>query len=307
MHWESILKEFVARAEAEQLPIEGIALADGESLLFKHCFIPELPRNIYSHTKSYMATAAGIAIDEGKLSLTDRLADFFPESLPSSPDERLLRITLRDLLTMSSGFGKPLLMGADRRKGAGFPDYMAYMLGQPMLDEPGKHFLYSTADSILAGRMIEKAVGMNLGSYLYEKVFAPLSQGWPMWENCPLGHPIGGGGMFMTLSDMLKIGQVYLNGGTFGGRRIVSEDWVKAASSLQIDTGDNPEGNIWKCGYGYQFWLSPYPGAYRADGAYGQVTTVLPEKGLVVAFQCPEIGDFERVKLALHQQVFTQL
>ena len=51
MHWESILKEFVARAEAEQLPIEGIALADGEALLFKHCFIPELPRNIYGHRR----------------------------------------------------------------------------------------------------------------------------------------------------------------------------------------------------------------------------------------------------------------
>lgn len=75
----------------------------------------------------------------------------------------------------------------------------------------------------------------------------------------------------MSLANMLKLGQVYLNDGTWHGTRIVSESWVKQASGKQIDT---PYSNIWTCGYGYQFWMSPYEGAYRADGAYGQITTV---------------------------------
>ena len=83
------------------------------------------------------------------------------------------------------------------------------------------------------------------------------------------------------------------------------ERWGRDATRKQIET-DNP-ADFWNCGYGYQFWMSPYPGAYRADGAFGQVTTVLPEKGLVVAVQWPEEGDFEQVKRALHEEILTQL
>ena len=61
----------------------------------------------------------------------------------------------------------------------------------------------------------------------------------------------------MSLANMLKLGQVYLNDGTWHGTRIVSESWVKQASGKQIDT---PYSNIWTCGYGYQFWMSPYEG-----------------------------------------------
>ena len=304
---EKIFADFVRRAEADKLPIEGIAVADESRILFKKMFIPEHPRNIYSHTKSYMSAAAGIAIGEGRLSEDTTLAEVFPAYVPADPDPRLLRIRLRHLLTMSSGFGAPYLMGSDRRKGVGMPDYIAYMMSRPVTEEPGERFVYSTADSILAGRMIEEATGMRLGEYLYEKVFSRLGQGWPLWENCPMGHPIGGGGMSMTLTDMLKLGQVYLAGGKWQGERIVPEDWVKKSSSFQISTGEAPEQDIWRCGYGYQFWLSPYPGSYRADGAYGQITTVLPEKGLVVAFQCPEDGDFDRVRTAVHEQLFTPL
>lgn len=301
---EKIFYEFISHAIDRKLPIEGIAIGDEKQLLLHHRFTPDLSRNIYSHTKSYMSTAVGIAIDEGKLSLEDRLVDFFPESLPSDPDPMLKEIRLKNLLTMSSGFNKGYLMGADRRQGIGYPDYMQYMLSRPMEKRPGESFAYSTADSILAGRMVEKATGMALSAYLYEKVFKPLDQGFPIWENDPQGHPIGGGGMYMTLTDMMKIGQVYLADGLWKGKRIVSRDWVKQASSKQIETNG---GNIWDCGYGYQFWMSPYPGAYRADGAYGQISMVLPEKGLVVAFQCPEIGDFETVRQAVHEELILKL
>ena len=150
--------------------------------------------------------------------------------------------------------------------------------------------------------MIEKAVGMRLGVYLYEKLFCKLNQGWPQWEDDPQGYPIGGGGMHMTLIDMMKLGQLYLADGIWKGEQLVSNNWIQEATKKQIDT--EGEEDIWKCGYGYQFWMSPYPKAYRADGAYGQITTVLPEQNLVVAVQCPEYGDFEKVKQALHTKIF---
>ena len=305
MSVKAVFEEFTALVREEKLPIECVAIADGEEILCEAHFKADLPRNIYSHTKSYMTTACGIAIDEGLLSLDTRLVDLFPEAVPENADERLQLITLKNLLTMSSGFGKGLLMGADRRAGTGYPDYIRYMFSQPMMYMPGSRFDYSTADSILAGRMVEKVTGRTLGAYLYEKVFSKLGQGWPIWETDTEGHQIGGGGMFMKLSDMLKIGQVYLNGGTWHGERIVSADWVKQASSLQISTGENPDNDIWRCGYGFQFWMLPYSGAYRADGAYGQITAVLPEQGLVISFQCPEDGNFDEVKQIVNAKLFS--
>ena len=143
-------------------------------------------------------------MEDGLLSLDDTLASFFPEKLPEHPTDELLSIRLRDLLTMSSGFGGAFLMNGDRRAGTGAPDYVAYMLSLPVREKPGSRFCYSTADSILAGRMVEKAVGKTLSLYLYERLFSKLGQGFPLWDHCPEGHPIGGGGMFLSLTEMMK-------------------------------------------------------------------------------------------------------
>lgn len=301
----AIFNDFVNLVDNDDLPIEAVALADGERIIAERHFAPDQSRNIYSHTKSYLSTAIGIAIGEGILSLDSKLVDIFPEYVPDDAQPELGRITLRHLLTMSSGFNHAYLMSADRRGGVGAPDYLEYMFSHRIEVEPGSAFCYSTADSYLAGRMLERACGEHLGEYLHRRIFSRLEQGWPIWECDPQGHPIAGAGMFMTLSNMLKLGQVYLNGGIWHGTRIVDESWVNAASSKQIET---PHDNIWTCGYGYQFWMSPYDGAYRADGSYGQITTVLPNQGLVVAVQCPESGDFDNVmRPALHEHLLIPL
>ena len=303
---EKFMQEFVEEARGTGLPVEAVAAGDESKVIFEHHFAPDLPRNIYSHTKSFLSAAVGIAAAEGKLSLEDRLADFFPDRLPEHPSPRLLSIRLKDLLTMSSGFGEAYLMGNDRRNGTGFPDYMAYMPSREVKEEPGSPFCYSTADSILAGRMLEQAVGMRLSEYLYRRLFEPMDIGFPLWENDPQGHPIGGGGMFLKIADMMKLGQLFLAGGRFRGQRLVEESWVREAAAKQIET-EPDSADIWRCGYGYQFWRSPYPDSYRADGAFGQITTVLPRAGLTVSVQCPETGDFERVKRALHEIVLSRI
>ncbi len=302
---ERLFYAFTDKVEKENLPIEGVAVADGKEILFERHFAPDLPRNIYSHTKSYTATAVGIAIKEGKLSLTDKLADFFPEYVPPNAQKELFEIELRHLLTMSSGFHRSYLMSDDRRAGVGAPDYLAYMFSQRVEVKPGSEFVYSTADSCLAARMVEHATGKHLGEYLYEKLFSKLGQGYPLWEHDPQGHPNGGGGIFMRLSDMLKLGQLYLNNGVWNGEQIVTREWIREATTKRITTtGELDPNNRWDCGYGYQFWMMPTPNAYRADGAYGQITAVFPDQGYVVAVQCPETGDFGKIKDALDQTIF---
>jgi CubicO group peptidase (beta-lactamase class C family) len=310
---QKLIDNFVKRINAEKLRVEGIAIYSVDEKLAEYRWIPDLARNIYSHTKSFTATAVGIALDERRLSLEDKLIDYFPDKVTDDPSYLLKKIKLKHLLTMSSGFNKPLLMGAMRRAGTGMPDYIKYMLSQKVQVTPGTKFCYSTADSILAARMVEKRVGKKLTQYLYEKLFEPLNIGYPRWEHCPMGHPCGGGGMCLTLDDMAKLGQLYLNEGVWNGKKIVSLDWIKQATSKQIDTPVQDD-NDWLCGYGYQFWLSPYSNAYRADGAHGQVTTVLPAAQLVVSIQCPEDFDnnmenqnFSKVRKVLHEEIFSLL
>ena len=85
---------FVKEVYDKQLGVEGIAIADGEKILMEHHFTPDQARNIYSHTKSYMSTAVGLAIADGKLSLDDRLAEFFPEAVPENAQPELFEIRL---------------------------------------------------------------------------------------------------------------------------------------------------------------------------------------------------------------------
>ena len=297
---EQKIKAFIECMKKDNPGIEAVALADAEEVLLEHHFVQVHSRNIYSHTKSFMSTAAGIALKEGALTLEDPLVKYFPEKVPDVHQKLLREIRFSHLLTMSSGFGQAYLMIEDRRNGVGLPDYLEYMLSRPVIKRPGTEFDYSTGDSHLAGLMLAKAVGMRLDVYLYEKLFRPLGIGYPIWECDPQGNVNGGSGLFLNITDMMKLGQLYLADGVWKGERLLSHLWVKEATRKQIDTNG---GDSWNCGYGYQFWMMPQKGAYRADGAYGQISFILPEQGYVVAIQCSEYGNFEKVKQAINEIV----
>ncbi len=283
---------FIEALQKDNPGVEAVALWQKGETVIDHRFVRPAPRQIYSHTKSFIATAVGIAIDEGKLSLTDKLLDFFPEYVSVVTDERVKNITLRHLLTMTSGFGREFLMSVERRQGEGFPDYLAYMLSKPLADEPGSRYVYSNADSHMAGCMVQKAVGENLQKFCYRRIFEPMGIGFPSWETDPDGTAFGGSGLYLDILDMMKLGVLYLNKGSWNGKQIVSEAWVSEAGRKQIDTG---YGSEWMSGYGYQFWIvSKREGAFRADGAYGQVSIVLPDSNAVLATQCSEDNDVHR-------------
>ena len=287
------VEAFLQALKQEDHAVEAVTVYQNGKILLNHRFIPHCSRQIYSHTKSFVATAAGMAIDEGKLQLDSRFMDFFPDYAPMVTDKRVFDITLRDLLTMSSGFGDSFLMSATRRKGEGFPDYVAYMVQKPLANDPGSTFLYSNADTHLAGCMVEKAVGEPLIVYMYRKLFAKLDMGYPAWEATPTGGVFGGSGMYLPIEDMIKLGILYLHDGVWNGERLLSHEWVEMVSCKQIDTG-NPDP--WYNGYSFQFWLiGQQPGAFRCDGLYGQYSLILPKENAVVAIQSSEQNDVLKI------------
>ena len=285
------VEKLIETLKSDNTGVEAVALYQNGEILIEHHFTPSPPRCIYSHTKSYTATAVGIAIDEGKLSLSDKVVDLFPEYESVITDESMKKVELRHLLMMASGVGDALLMGDSRKRGEGYPDYIAYFLSRKLKYAPGERFVYSNADTHMAGSMVERAVGDKLQRYVYEKILKKLDIGFPGWETDPAGTAFGASGMYLTIRDMMKLGILYLNDGMWDGERIVSSEWIREAGKRQIETGNRGR---WSPGYGYQFWTMPTEGSYRADGAFGQLSIVMPHKNAVFATQCSEYNNVDK-------------
>lgn len=261
--------------------MEGIEVIDRfGNVLFERRWQEDYPRDIYSNTKSFINAAIGMAIFEDKLNLEARVLDYFdgPQKGNATYWENLKLI---DLITMRSGFDKAHLMYFDRRNGLGANDYVEYMMNQRLIFSPGNKFLYSSGDAILAGCMVEKAVGMSLLKYLHQNLFSPLHIEYPIWE-CDLnGHYCGGSGLHLKLNDMIKLGLLYINNGDFRAHKFFSAEWVRNSFEQRVKLNDKEY-------YGFLWRISNNSQIYRATGAFGQDTLILPNKNLIIGYQCKE-------------------
>lgn len=242
------------------------------------------PHILYSHSKSFTSTAIGFLADERKLDLDERVADIFPDDLPTEKSARLLSLRVRDLLTMNMG-------AKDHQLTAG-GDWVKLTLAKELTVDPGTFYRYDSDATYLLAAIVEKKSGVKMMDYLRGRLFEPLGFGRVWTSFSPQGIPCGGWGMQMNTRDLSKFGQLYLDEGMWKGRRILSREWVRLASARQTASGwggpDQPESD-WYQGYGFQFWRCRH-NAYRADGADGQVTLVMPEQNAVVSIHA-SLGD----------------
>ena len=236
------------------------------------------PHALFSVSKSFNATAVGLAIAEGKLSLDDPVLKFFPADAPAEPSANLKAMTVRDLLTMSGGHD------AEPKAGAAGPSVRQF-LAHPVVHKPGTHFLYNSMGSYVLSAIVTKVTGQTTLDYLKPRLFDPLGITNPEWATTPEGNSLGGSGLKVRTEDIAKLGQLYLQRGEWSGKRLLPEDWVQLATGKQVPNDRAPHGKMgidWRQGYGFQFWRCTH-GAYRADGAGGQFCVVLPEHDTVVA------------------------
>ncbi|WP_274651310.1 serine hydrolase domain-containing protein [Paenibacillus humicola] len=240
------------------------------------------PHMLFSLSKSFSSTAIGFAVQEGRLTVDDLVIDLFPEYVTEAIAANMSGLRLRHLLSMSTGHD--VETGAiQRQQPEG--DFVKAFLETPIAFTPGTHFLYNSGASYMLSAIITKLTGQTLVDYLKPRLFDPLGIAHTEWDTCPLGRNIGASGLQTTNEAIAKFGQLYLQKGMWNGRRLLSEAWVEEASAAHIPTSEpEKEGeNDWACGYGYQFWRCKYRGAYRGDGAFGQMSIVLPEQDAVIA------------------------
>lgn len=246
----------------------------------------EKPHVLASLSKSFNATAVGLAVHEGKLSLDDPVLKFFSADAPADCSENLKTMKVRDLLTMSCGH-------ATEPKTAGGPTVKQF-LAHPVPHKPGTHFQYNTLGSYTLSAIVTKATGQTTLEYLKPRLFEPLGIEHPQWDSSPEGYSLGGYGLKLCTEDIAKFGQLYLQRGKWNGKQLVPQEWVDQATRKQVPNEEESHAKIgidWQQGYGFQFWRCTH-NAFRGDGAGGQLCLVLPDQDVVVAITA-QTGSFQ--------------
>lgn len=236
----------------------------------------ERSRLVYSLSKTFTGTALAFALDEGLLGLDDLVADHLPEAAIGA-DERVLRMKVRHIASMSSGHDREMLLDA---LVADPEDPIRGFLSLRPEHEPGTWFAYNQPTTLALATILSKVTGMGLVDYLRPRVLDPLGITDLSWTESRPGVVLGFAGVFTTLDAVARLGQLHLDDGRWDGGQLLPAGWVADAARLHIDNPREPEVD-WRQGYGFQLWMSRH--GYRGDGAYGQLMVVLPEHDTVVA------------------------
>jgi CubicO group peptidase (beta-lactamase class C family) len=246
---------------------------------------PDVASEIWSLSKSFTSTAVGLVIAEGRLALTDRVVNLLPQDVPAEAPERLASLTVRHLLTMTTGHAAESLTDEERLTET---RWAQHILAQPLEFEPGTHFVYNSGASYLLSAIVQSVTGLTLLEYLEPRLFEPLGIPKPTWLRSPQGIDAGGWGLSIRTEDIAKFGQLYLQRGEWNGATLIPSGWVDEATKRQVSNGDPTLPDDWTQGYGYQFWRCRND-AYRGDGKLGQFCVVMPERDAVLVLT----GDVE--------------
>ncbi len=241
--------------------------------------------NSFSAAKSVVSLLVGLVLDEGKInSLDQKVGDF----LPSFKSGRKFEISIRHLLTMSSGlnwdeqYTTPFSMTTEAYYGT---DLEALIERLEVVDEPGKVFNYLSGDTEVLAMVVQSATGERISDYATRKLWNPMgAEQDALWS---LDHEDGMEKAYCCFNsnarDFARFGQLVLNNGYWNNQKVISSSYLNEATSpasylTDIDTGKEVDF------YGYQWWIVNYKG-YQIPfmrGILGQYVFAIKEKKAVV-------------------------
>ncbi|HXW79720.1 MAG TPA: serine hydrolase domain-containing protein [Acidimicrobiales bacterium] len=241
---------------------------------------PERPHQLYSLSKSFTSTALALAVAEGLVSLDDPVIKFFPEYDAEVTATQTRSMLVRHIAAMASGhvedtWGRVLATSPDN-------PVRGFLLLPPDRP-PGTVFCYNQSCTYTMAVIVQKVSGQTLTQFLRSRLLDRLGAGPVSWRQYPSGQDIGVGYLHATTDTVARLGQLYLQEGRWGPDQVLTAEWVREATRLQIPTSQATVGGgpDWRRGYGYQFWMSRH--GYRGEGVRSQFCLVLPEKDAVIA------------------------
>ena len=242
---------------------------------------------LQSCTKSITSLLTGIAIDKGKISNTDnKVMNLFNSYNPKTKEALRDSISLQDLLTMRAGFkwDESSTKYFDPKNNCyileNSDNWLDYVLGLPMDTIPGTKFVYNGGITVLLGEIIRIKTGMRIDKWAEEKLFKPLDITSYYWKTSPHGEVDTEGGLYLSIYDFAKIGQLILNNGIWQGKRIISENWLLESTVKYVKPIEFEE---W---FGYHWWIwNPYNDNYEIISALGfgdQILFIDRENNLLI-------------------------
>ena len=289
----------------------GFVVLDDDVLVYERYFggaDRQTRQTSFSVAKSFVSTLIGIAIDEGLIgSVTDPVTDYLPEL--SEQDRRFERITLRDLLTMSSGIryeeqSLPLPWGDDVETYYGTDLRDLGLIATQIVRPPGQEWLYNNYNPLLLGLVLERATGTSVSDYMATKLWQPLgAEADATWnlDSEGSGFEKLESGLNATPVDYARFGELLLHAGEWNGQRIVSENWVREATAADVTT--DPAGH-----YQYFWWIDTQrPDRFYALGNFGQYIYVAPDAGAVIVRNGRDWGMENDTWLSVFREIADQL
>ena len=235
----------------------------------------------FSACKSVVSLAVGLLADDGNLSLDEQVADIFDGE--GSLKRRLRGMTVEDLLTMRSG---ALFTEAEALTET---DWVRRFLSAGPKGEPGTEFAYNSLNTYMLSAIVRRVTGKSLSDFLRERLFTPMGITDFHWETCPRGIEKGGWGLYIKPEDLAKLGQLVMDGGLWQGERLLSRDYIAAATTAHAKT---PE-EIGDFDYGYQIWVGRREDTFLFNGMLGQNVLGFRDNGILVVSHAGANTDFQ--------------
>ncbi len=285
------IEKYLKILEERRLSTHNIIIMRDEKIIFEKYWEPfnsHFLHRMYSVSKSIVAIAVGFAIQEGYLSLNDKIKKFLPEEMSLQADnDNMQKLTVRDMLMMSTA------KEAENWFTARHPDRVRhYFENKSNYSRPsGTIFRYDSPGSFVLGAIIERLVGMPFMDYLRPRLFDKIGVSKEAHcLKCPGGHSWGDSAVLCTARDLLLIGKFMLNGGAWNGEQLLNAEYVKAATSKLIDNNDFDLEAYNTYGYGYLIWRT-YDNSFFFNGMGCQLCVCVPDKNIVFVYNADNQGN----------------
>lgn len=258
-----------------------------------HGYSSDTMSNSFSMSKSWVSTLIGIAIDEGKIKSVDQqVCDF----LPNFCKGRNTELTIKDLLTMSSGLNwtedyyNPIGQTAESYYGNHLSDLVNNL---KVIEIPGKVFKYHSSCTQLLTFIVEAATGETISEYASKKLWKPMGAKHPALWNTDIegGDEKGFCCINSNARDFARLGKLYMNFGNWNGTQLLDSNYIKDATTTAKLLDEKGNKNV---NYGYQFWMTNYKNMhiYYARGLWGQYVICIPEKNMIVVRLGRKYGNY---------------
>lgn len=304
------VKKFYQALAEYRLSTHSVILARGDRIFSESYYAPfdaDFKHRMYSVSKSFISAAVGFCVQDGLLSLDDKMTDYFPEYLNESVDDVMRSATIRDMLHMQSSI-------------EGFPKKWFYLKTEDRnatyfrissQKYPGTLFTYDSSGSYMLNVIVEKLTGKPFLKYLQEKVLDDI--GFSKDAYCiqaPGGYSFGDSGIMCTAKDLLLFARFIMNRGEWNGKQYLSRAYLDEALDTSVFTRDEYGFNSHGAnGYGYLIWGAPR-GGFAFLGMGNQIALCDVEHDFIFVINSDNQGNqygYEHIYEAIYHHIIDHL